>query len=169
MIASLMPWPYRWMALSGLGLALTGFAYLRGRLDEQAGQAEETLARLVRVVALERQQIDISQQVAAAHEQGTAQDRILYKALEKEVIRYVASPEHITCRLDRGWVQQHDAAALSTLPAATSSADATASDLTSDDALVTTTGNYAACQENTRQLTDLQLWIRQQAEEMIAW
>ncbi|PHV09638.1 hypothetical protein [Chitinimonas sp. BJB300] len=164
MITRLLPWPYRLVALSGLGLVLTGFAYLRGRLDEQASQAEENLAGLVRVVALERQQIDISQQVAIAHEQGRARDRILYKTIEKEIIRYVANPDHTACRLDRGWVQQHDAAALSTLPDAPSSVDATASDLTSDDALVAITGNYAACQDNARQLRNLQGWIVQQSQ-----
>ncbi|MGQ5524244.1 hypothetical protein ACUHMQ_13435 [Chitinimonas sp. PSY-7] len=162
MITHLIPWPYRLVALAGLVLALAAFAYLRGRLDEQASHLATKLDQLVGVVRIERQQIDISQQVAASHEQGRAQDRILYKTIEKEVIRYVANPDHTACRLDRGWVQQHDAAALSALPAATGSADATASDLTSDDALVTVTGNYAACQDNARQLTDLQAWIRQQ-------
>ena len=162
MITHLLPWPYRWLALVGLTLAFGGVGYLRGRLDEQASHLATKLDQLVGVVRIERQQADISQQVAVAHEKDRAQDRVIYKTIEKEVIRYVANPDHTACRLDRGWVQQHDAAALSTLPAATSSADATTSDLTSNDALVAITGNYAACQDNARQLTDLQAWIRQQ-------
>ncbi|MGQ5525265.1 hypothetical protein ACUHMQ_18665 [Chitinimonas sp. PSY-7] len=163
MINTLLPWPYRLIALCGLALVIGGSAYVRGRIDEQASQAGNQLANQQRVSLVERRQAAISQQVALAHEAGRARDRVIYQTIEKEVIRYVANPEHTVCRLDREWVQQHDAAALSVIPDAARGVDAAASKLTSDDALVTVTENYAASQDNARQLTDLQAWIRQQS------
>ncbi|PHV10416.1 hypothetical protein [Chitinimonas sp. BJB300] len=162
MINALIPWPYRLLGWLCLVLVIGGAAYLRGCIDEQAGQAEMQLAQLQNVVKVERQQAAISQQIAQAHEVGRAHDRVIYRTIEKEVIRYVANPSHVVCRLDPEWVRHHDVAALSVIPGTASSVDAAASALTSDDALVTVTRNYAACQDNARQLTDLQTWVRQQ-------
>lgn len=163
MLTKLIPWPYRLLAALALISALAGFAYLQGRRHEQDSQLQGQIDSVLRVVRIERAQQAISNQVAAAHEQGRAADRIVYKAIEREVVRYVANPDHAVCELDRGWVQLHDAAALSRIPDPAGIADAAPSGLTADDALNTVVGNYGACQDNARQLADLQRWVIQQA------
>lgn len=154
MLTQLLPWPYRLLA---------GFAYLQGRRHEQDSQLRDQMDSVLRVVRIERAQQAISNQVATAYEQGRAADRIVYRTIEREVTRYVANPDHAVCELDRGWVQLHDAAALSRVPDAAGIADAAPSGLTSDDAIGTIVDNYGACQDNARRLADLQGWVLRQA------
>ncbi|WP_374538212.1 hypothetical protein [Chitinimonas taiwanensis] len=164
MLTKIFPWPYRLLAVLALIAALAGAAYLQGRRHEQDSQLRGQVDSVLRVVRIERAQLAISNQVAAAHEQGRAADRIVYKAIEREVVRYVANPDHDVCELDRGWVQLHDTAALSRIPDPAGVADATSSGLTADDALGAVVDNYGACQDNARQLADLQGWVRAQQE-----
>lgn len=162
MLTKILPWPYRLLASLALIAVLAGAAYLQGRRHEQDSQLRDQVDSVLRVVRIERAQQAITNQVAAAHEQGRAADRIVYKTIEREVIRYVANPDHAVCRLDAGWVQLHDAAALSHIPDPAHSVDAAPSGLTSDDAIGTIVDNYGACQDNARRLADLQGWVRAQ-------
>ncbi|WP_179958197.1 hypothetical protein [Chitinimonas arctica] len=159
---SLLPWYWRWGAMLTLATSLYALGRLHGQQAEHAQDNDAARAALVRVIRIQRKQAAISQIVAEQHETGRTRDGVVYRTIEKEVIRYVASPDHAVCHLDREWLRLHDAAALSVLPQPTGSADAAASDSTSDDALQTITDNYQACQDNARQLADLQAWVHQQ-------
>ncbi|WP_374537199.1 hypothetical protein [Chitinimonas taiwanensis] len=163
MLTKLIPWPYRLLAALALIAVLASFAYLQGRRHEQDSQLRDQVDSVLRVVRIERAQQAISNQVAAAHEKGKAADRIVYRTIEREVVRYVSSPDHPVCHLDSGWVQLHDAAALSRVPDPAGIADAAPGGLTADDALGTVVENYGACQDNARRLADLQRWVIQQA------
>lgn len=164
MLTKLIPWPYRLLAALALISLLAGFAYLQGRRHEQDSQLQGQIDSVLRVVRIERAQQAVSNQVSVAHEQGRAADRIVYRTIEKELIRYVANPDHAACELDRGWVQLHDAAALSRIPDPAGIADAAPSGLTADDALGTVVENYGACQDNARRLADLQGWVIRQEQ-----
>ncbi|QDQ28262.1 hypothetical protein FNU76_18965 [Chitinimonas arctica] len=162
MLLSLLPWYWRWGAVLGLSACFYGLGRIQGQRAEQTKDMDVERSALVRVIRIERKQAAISQAVAEQHESGRIRDRVIYRNIEKEVIRYVASPQHAVCHLDYEWLRLHNAAALSIVPEPADSADAAAGEFTSDDALQTVTTNYQACQDNARQLADLQAWVHQQ-------
>ncbi|QDQ24910.1 hypothetical protein FNU76_00315 [Chitinimonas arctica] len=159
MLLSLLPWYWRWGAVLALAASLYVLGRIHGQQAEQVQGHDAERAALVRVIRIERKQAAISQIVAEQHEAGRIRDRVIYRNIEKEVIRYVASPQHAVCHLDYEWLRLHNAAALSIVPEPADSADAAAGEFTSDDALQTVTTNYQACQDNARQLADLQRWL----------
>ncbi|QDQ26694.1 hypothetical protein FNU76_10145 [Chitinimonas arctica] len=159
---SLIPWPYRILAMGLLCVALFAAGYVKGARAEQLAAVAADRDSMLRVVKIERRQAAVSNAIAVAHETGRTRDRLVYRTIEKEIIRYVANPARLVARLDRSWVCQHDAGALSGLPDTACILDASASDFTSDDALRVLVRNYEAAKENERQLIDLQAWIRAQ-------
>ena len=161
-LLSLIPWPGRLLALAVMLAGGIGFGYLQGLRADEVDELKAQRDGALRVVRIERKQAEISDQVATDHEAGRARDRVVYRTIEKEVVRYVANPDHHVARLDRGWVCQHDAAAMSGIPDPACSADARPSDFTTDDALRVGVGNYEACNDNARQLRDLQGWVAKQ-------
>ena len=158
-LLALVPWYYRWGALALLAAALTGFGFIKG-LDYAAGQAAKAdRAALQNVIVVERKQHAAAASAAAAHEVKRAETRVVYRTIDKEVIRYVQSAPP-ACQLTAGWVRLHDAAAVSAVPAAPSEPDAQPSGFTDVDGLATVVGNYEACNEARQQLIDLQAWLR---------
>ena len=158
-LLALVPWQYRIVAYIALALALTGFGFVKG-LDYAAGQvAKAERTALQSVIATERKHVAQVASAAASHEVKRAETRVVYRTIEKEVIRYVQSAPP-NCQLPAGWVRLHDAAALSAVPAAPGESDAQPSGFTDVDGLVAVVGNYEACAETRQQLVDLQAWLR---------
>lgn len=85
------------------------------------------------------------------------------QTIVKEVPVYVPLEADAACRINRGFVWLHDAAARNLPPApGTGAADAPAPGVTLSSVARTVTGNYATCHETREQLTGLQSWVRAQ-------
>lgn len=162
-LLSAVPWYYRLLALLALAVALFGFGFLKGCQYEQRAALQAENTNLQRVIKVERRQQSITASAAAAREETRAASRIVYRTVDREVIKYVqASATDTRCLLDARWVQLHDAAALARFPDASSESDATPSGIAAVDSLATITSNYETCNDTRAQLIDLQTWLRQQ-------
>lgn len=167
LLSTLIPWPYRLLALALLAAVLLGFGYVKGLQHAAADAAKSDSRALQSIIKIERKQQAVSASVATAHEAQREKTRIVYRTIDKEVIKYVqASSPAARFRLDAGWVRLHDAAALSRAPGAPGESDAQPTRFTAADGLATVAGNYETCTETRQQLTDLQRWI---TEQRAAW
>lgn len=167
-LTAFIPWPYRILALLALSAALTGFGYVKG-LQHAADAAAKTDNRALQtVIKIERKQTAITVSAAAAHEEVRAAARIVYRTIDREVIKYVqtATPS-ARCQLDAGWVRLHDAAALALVPGAPSESDATPGGITAAEGIATVSNNYETCNDTRTQLIDLQGWVRKQGAAWI--
>jgi hypothetical protein len=70
--------------------------------------------------------------------------------------------------MSNGWVFTHDISASASDADATRSSDASPSGIKDTDALVAIIRNYAICQSNAVQLTELQRWINENKEAVDA-
>lgn len=85
------------------------------------------------------------------------------ETIVKEVPVYVPVEADAACRINRGFVWLHDAAARNDPPApGAGAADAAAPGVTLSAVARTVTGNYATCHEIREQLTALQRWVTAQ-------
>ena len=108
---------------------------------------------------VEQTQQTLSANIASAVETQREQTRVVYRTINREVIKYVQSSRPADCRLDAEWVRLHNAAAMSSVPATASQPARSAS---ATDAIVTVTGNYESCHETADRLRGLQSWVRAQ-------
>lgn len=163
LLTAAIPWPYRVLAIALLATALVGFGYVKG-LERAAAAADKAdVHALQGVIKTGRKQQAVTASVAAEHEAKREQDRVIYRTINHEVIRYVqASTPAARCQLDVGWLRLHDAAALSTIPGSPGESDAPPSGISASDALETIVGNYETGNETRQQLIDLQHWITEQ-------
>lgn len=158
---SVIPWPYRLLALAALGFALVGFGWIKGashvqvqwdaaikQKDLQTAAARERQAQAI--VKFVTQYVD---RVRVIREKG---DTIF-----KEVPVYVPIQADAACTINRGFVRLHDAAAAGELPEPTRDADEAAAGIALSAVAGTVAANYQTCHENVEQLKALQLWIRQ--------
>ena len=136
---TLIPWPYRWLALVLLAAALIGFGWIKGAGHVQAQWD----------AAVQKQTL----QTAAVREKG---DTIV-----KEVPVYVPVQADAACAINRGFVRLHDAAAAGELPEPARDADAAAAGLALSAVAGTVAANYQTCHENAEQLRALQAWVRE--------
>jgi len=136
---TLIPWPYRWLALVLLAAALIGFGWIKGAGHVQAQWD----------AAVQKQTL----QTAAVREKG---DTIV-----KEVPVYVPVQADAACAINRGFVRMHDAAAAGELPEPARDADAAAAGLALSAVAGTVAANYQTCHENAEQLRALQAWVRE--------
>ena len=159
---SLIPWPYRMAAVVALVVAVFTTGWVKGAQHEQQNTLRAQMVAQSRVMAVERKQNAITHQVAEQHEAAAERIRTVYRTVNREVIRYVQSPDHPVCRLDAGWVQYHDAAAVPAAADAARQPDDPAASATTDDALQTVVANYETCHLNAQRLSDLQSWVMAQ-------
>ena len=146
---SVIPWPYRLLALAALGVALVGFGWIKGAGHVQAqwdaAVRERQAQATVKVVT---QYVD---RIRVVREKG---DTII-----KEVPVYVPVQADAACTINRGFVRLHDAAAAGELPEPARDADAAAAGLALSAVAGTVAANYQTCHENAEQLRALQAWI----------
>ena len=138
---TLIPWPYRWLALVLLAAALIGFGWIKGAGHVQAQWD----------AAVQKQTL----QTAAVREKG---DTIV-----KEVPVYVPVQADAACTINRGFVRLHDAAAAGELPEPARDADAAAAGIALSAVAGTVAANYQTCHENAEQLRALQGWVVEMA------
>lgn len=148
---SLIPWPYRWLAIAALAVALIGFGWIKGAGHVQAQWDAAVRERQAQATAkVVTQYVD---RVRVVREKG---DTII-----KEVPVYVSVQADAACTISRGFVRLHDAAAAGELPEPARDADAAATGIALSAVAGTVAANYQTCHENAEQLRALQTWIRE--------
>lgn len=164
----IMPDPRAVLAGVALLLLASGGAYVWGRADgkalAQAAQAAAALQAGVAARKVEAGAAAITQDIQAAHGEALAEIVIVRKIIEREVKVHVTDHADRQCIVSAGFVRLHDDAAagrVPELPGTTGAVDAPSGvALSAVGAIVT--ANYGRCREVTRQLIDLQDWVRRQ-------
>lgn len=141
-----------WLWIHGLQRAATEAQAKVVTLEAELASAQATLAQQKTTERVVTQYVD---RVRIVRERG--------ETIVKEVPVYVPLEADAACRINRGFVWLHDAAARNDPPApGTGAADAPAPGVTLSAVARTVTGNYATCHEIREQLTALQGWVRAQ-------
>lgn len=158
---SLIPWPYRLLALAALGIALFGFGWIKGASHVQTQWDAATAVQQQAQAQLQIQQAEATVQVVTQYVDRIQIVREKGDTLIQEVPVYVPIQADAACTVHRGFVSLHDAAAAGELPQSARDADAPAEGLALSAVAATVVSNYQTCHENAEQLKALQDWIRQ--------
>ncbi len=158
---SVMPWPYRLLALAALGIALFGFGWLKGASHVQAQWDAATAKQQQAQAQAQTRQAETTVQVVTQYVDRIQVVREKGDTLIQEIPVYVPVHADAACTVHRGFVSLHDAAAAGELPTAPGNADAPAEGLALSAVAATVVSNYQTCHENAEQLKALQDWIRQ--------
>ena len=122
-------------------------------------EAKETRRTLNR----ERGQSDLTTSIETAAAKAQGEIRWRTQTLIREVPVYVTPDADNRCIVPVGFVRVHDAAAASgPLPEPSSLADDAPSGVALSAVAATVAGNYGQYEAVSRQLTDLQKWVREQ-------
>ena len=158
---SIIPLPYRLLAMGIAMVALFGFGWFKGnahgtaKLTEYIGQQAKEAVRIV------TKQGEVTTQVVTKYVQVAAKTQTVTQTIEKEVIKYE------TLKLDQtllsvAAVSLHDSAAANTVPDSAKSVDGSPSEVTASTLDKTCIANYATYYKVSDELTGLQEWVRQQ-------
>lgn len=158
---NLIPWPYRWLAVAALAVALIGFGWNKGADHVQAQWDAATQKQTLQATAVRQRQAEATVKVVTQYIDRVRIVREKDETIIKEVPVYVPVQADAACTINRGFVRLHDAAAAGELPEAARDADATAAGLALSTVATTVTANYQTCHENAEQLRALQTWIRE--------
>ena len=158
---SLIPWPYRLLALAALGIALFGFGWIKGAGQVQAQWDAATAAQQQALAKAQIRQAEATVQVVTKYVDRIQIVREKGDTLIQEIPVYVPVQADAACAVHRGFVSLHDAAAAGELPEPARAADAPAEGLALSAVAATVVTNYQTCHENAEQLKALQDWIRQ--------
>ena len=158
---SVVPWPYRLLALAVLGIALVGFGWLKGASHVQAQWDAATAAHQQAQAQAQISQAETTVQVVTQYVDRIQVVREKGDTLIQEVPVYVPVQADAACTVHRGFVSLHNAAAAGELPTAPGDPDAPAEGLALSAVAATVISNYQTCHENAEQLKSLQDWIRQ--------
>ena len=158
---SVVPWPYRLLALAVLGIALFGFGWLKGASHVQAQWDAASAAQQQAQAQIQTRQAEATVQVVTQYVDRIQVVREKGDTLIQEIPIYVPVHADAACTVHRGFVSLHDAAAAGKLPEPARDADAPAEGLALSAVAATVVTNYQTCHENSEQLKALQDWIRQ--------
>ena len=158
---TIMPTIYKWLAISGVILAMCVAAFFYGKHlgDERSKQviAEYNAKKLALDNDLQEIEVKSNQHVVDQFQNAITVTKTVVKTNEKTIYVYV----HDTELLSIGWVLSHDASAAGNTIDTTAAANGTPSTFTAVDALATVNNNYGTCKETAEQLISLQDWITQ--------
>lgn len=158
---SLIPWPYRLLALAALGIALYGFGWIKGAGQVQAQWDAATAAQQQALANAQIRQAEATVQVVTKYVDRIQVVQEKGDTLIQEIPVYVPVQADAACTVHRSFVSLHDGAAAGELPEPTRDADAPAEGLALSAVAATVVTNYQTCHENAEQLKALQDWIRQ--------
>ena len=148
---SLVPWPYRWLALILLAVALIGFGWIKGAGHVQAQWDAAVQQQTLQAAAVRERQAQATVKVVTEYVDRIRVVREKGDTIIKEVPVYVPVQADAACTINRGFVRLHDAAAAGIALSAVAG---------------TVAANYQSCHENAEQLRALQAWVREmQAKE----
>ena len=158
---SVIPWPYRLLALAAFGVVLIGLGWIKGASHGQAQWDAATAAQQHAQAQAQIRQAEATGQVVTQYVDRIQVVREKGDTLIQEVPVYVPIQADAACTVHRGFVSLHDAAAAGELPEPARDADAPAEGLALSAVAATVVTNYQTCHENAEQLKALQDWIRQ--------
>jgi hypothetical protein len=156
---SVIPWPYRQLALAALGLTLVGFGWVKGASHVQAKWEAAFHQQTLQVAAIRERQAQATVKVITEYVDRVRIVREKGDTIIKEVPVYVPVQADAACTINRGFVRLHDAAAAGELPNPARDADAAAAGIALSTVAGTVAANYRSCHENAEQLRALQAWI----------
>ena len=157
---SVIPWPYRLLALTALGIALVGFGWIKGASHVQARWDAAIQQQALQTAAIRERQAQATVKVVTQYVDRVRIVRETGETIIKEVPVYVPVQADAACTINRGFVRLHDAAAAGELPEPARDADAASAGIALSAVAGTLTANYQTCHENAVQLRALQEWAR---------
>jgi len=157
---SLIPWPYRLLALAALAVALIGFGWVKGAGHVQARWDAAVQQQTLQATAIRERQALATVKVVTEYVDRVRIVREKADTIVKEVPVYVPVQADAACTINRGFVRLHDAAAAGELPEPAQDADAAAAGIALSAVAGTVAANYQTCHENAEQLRALQVWAR---------
>ena len=158
---SLIPWPYRLLALAALAVALIGFGWVKGAGHVQARWDAAVQQQTLQATAIRERQALAAVKVVTEYVDRVRIVREKGETIIKEVPVYVPVQADATCTINRGFVRLHDAAATGELPESARDADAAAAGIALSAVAGSVATNYQTCHENAEQLRALQGWVRE--------
>lgn len=158
---SLIPWPYRLLALAALAVALIGFGWVKGAGHVQARWDAAVQQQTLQATAIRERQGLATVKVATEYVDRVRIVREKGDTIIKEVPVYVPVQADAACTINRGFVRLHDAAAAGELPEPARDADAAAAGIALSAVAATVAANYQTCHETAEQLRALQGWVRE--------
>ena len=160
----MIPLPYKLLAGAALMAGIFVFGYMKGSAYAEAELARFAAKASEQVAELERKNSAISTEVVTEYVDRTNTIR------EKEYVYLDAAKNSVPSQsvMSNGWVFTHDISASASDADAARSSDASPSGIKDTDALIGIIRNYAICQSNSVQLTELQRWINENKEAVDA-
>mgnify|MGYP000164804806 CR=1 FL=1 len=156
---SLIPWPYRCLALILLAAALIGFGWIKGAGHVQAQWDAAVQQQTLQVASTRERQAQATVKVVTRYVDRVRVVREKGDTIIKEVPVYVPAQADAACTINRGFVRLHDAAAAGELPEPATDADAAAAGIALSTVAGTVVANYQTCHETAEQLRALQEWV----------
>ena len=160
---SVIPWPYRLLALVALSVALVGFGWIKGASHVQAQWDAAIQQQALQTAAARERQAQATVKVVTEYVDRIRVVREKGDTIIKEVPVYVPVQADAACTINRGFVRLHDAAAAGDLPEPARDADAAAAGIALSAVAGTVAANYQTCHENAEQLRAFQVWAREMA------
>jgi hypothetical protein len=161
---TLIPWPYRLLALAAFGVALLGFGWIKGAEHVQAKWDADVQQETLHAATVRQKQAETTVKVVTEYVDRVRVVREKGDTIIKEVPVYVPVQADASCTINRGFVRLHDAAAAGDLPEPARDADAAPAGLALSAVAGTVANNYQTCHENAEQLRALQTWVRHLVE-----
>jgi len=158
-----MSWPYRWLAITALGVALVGFGWVKGAGHVQAQWDAAIQQQTLQVATIRERQAQTSVKVVTQYVDRVRVIREKGDTTIQEVPVYVPVQADAACTINRGFVRVHDAAAAGELPEPARDADAAAAGIALSAVVGTVASNYQTCHENAEKLRALQAWLGEMA------
>ena len=156
---TLIPWPYRLLAMAALAVALTGFGWIKGAEHVQTQWDAAVQQQTLQAITVRERQAEATVKVVTQYVDRVHVVREKGETIIKEVPVYVPVQADAACTINRGFVRLHDAAAAGELPEPAGDADAAAAGVALSAVATTVTTNYQTCHENAEQLRALQTWV----------
>lgn len=160
----MIPLPYKLLAIAAAFIGVFLYGYMKGSAYAEVELQRFAAKASAQVAELEKKNSEISNKVVTEYVDRTNTIR------EKEYVYLDAAKNTVPSQhvMSNGWVYTHDLSATSGDADATRSSDASPSGIKDTDALVGIIRNYAICQSNAVQLTELQRWINENKEAVDA-
>ena len=157
----LIAWPYRWLALAALAMALMGFGWVKGAGHVQGKWDAAVQQETLQAATTRQRQAEATVKVVTEYVDRVRVVREKGDTIIKEVPVYVPVQADAACTINRGFVRLHDAAAAGELPEPARDADAAPAGVALSAVAGTVATNYQTCHENAEQLRALQGWVRE--------
>ena len=153
----MIPLPYKLLAGVALLFGVFVFGYMKGSASADIAIANFAADKNKQIAELEKNNSEISTKVVTEYVDRTntiREKEYVYRDVIKNNV-----PSQFT--MSNGWVHTHDASASSSDADATRASDASSSGIEDTTALLAIIRNYAICQSNAVQLTELQRWVNE--------